>query len=992
MERGRTLLSQAVAYRTYTRVAPDGRVERWEDVARRVADFSASLAPVEPGEREALYSLILEKAAFPAGRTLWVGGTPMGWRGETSYNCAYHRIRGPEDLRDLQLLLMSGAGVGNSIRDGDVEAFNETVPVTGILRKTLTLREGWVGYSSPEYREGTEVYLEDGEATIIVGDSREGWAQALQHFLVAISDNTPARQVVVDLRSVRPYGERLKTFGGFASGPGPLKELFSTIFKKLQEEALKNGGRGRWTPTLLLDLVNLVGQATVAGGTRRSAESVLFTPGSPITTAKIGPWWDHSPWRAQSNNSAVFDERPSLETVREYVHYAMEYGEPGFVNGEAARKRRPDWDGLNPCLAGDTLIPVPGQGLVFIAELEGKQVPVIDGNGQVVYAKAEKTGENQPLLLVKLSDGSEYKVTPWHEFVLADGSKCQAQHLKPGDELMPPKGVEGAFGPIHNPDRAYVDAWLIADGTWHNRARWAKLYLYPPKHKYKEALEKASGRQFTGPDVQNRYVMVFTGERHALPKDRVPDYVLRGDKETVLAFLRGYLEADGYVRKSKTKGWIVQVVSVHKSFLQQLQALLALFGVHSNIAKLHDGGKRPMPDGNGGYKEYNTRTTYRLVVSNPTKLVVLLGWDTPVRGGYHVQKKVHVIAVEDTGERADVYCFGVPTTQSFDLPTCHSGNCFEILLRDHGVCNLATLVLPAFVGRPMGEIERAARLLARHAVRITFLPFSPLLRHWQKVQEEDRLIGISMTGWVDYWAAQGKLHDTAAQVAFLKRLRAVIHQAAEEYAGELGIPVPLLKTTIKPEGTLSLVAGGVSPGIHDPYAPYYIRRVRMSRNDYVAQALYYLGMEPKPELGYSSLEDSPVWVYEFPLRSPSGRAAISVPAVEQLERYRMMMRHYVDHNASITVYVGKDEVEDVVEWIHKNWDDVVAVSLLPKDGGGYTLAPLEAIDGARYREMEAALPDPSSLHFYVQAAVDAGAKEASPEDDPSCASGACPVR
>lgn len=666
MERGRTLLSQVVAYRTYTRVAPDGRVERWEDVARRVADFSASLAPVEPGEKEALYTLILERAAFPAGRTLWVGGTPMGWKGETSYNCAYHRIRGPEDLRDLQLLLMSGAGVGNSIRDEDVEEFNETVPVSGILHKTLTLREGWVGYSSPEYRERTEIYLEDGEATIIVGDSREGWAQALYFFLVAISDNAPAQQVIVDLRSVRPYGERLKTFGGFASGPGPLKELFSTIFKKLQEEALKNGGRGRWTPTLLLDLVNLVGQATVAGGTRRSAESVLFTPGSPITTAKIGPWWDHSPWRAQSNNSAVFDERPSLETVREYVHYAMEYGEPGFVNGEAARKRRPDWDGLNPC--------------------------------------------------------------------------------------------------------------------------------------------------------------------------------------------------------------------------------------------------------------------------------------------------------------------------------------FEILLRDHGVCNLATLVLPAFVGRPMAEIERAARLLARHAVRITFLEFSPLLRHWQKVQEEDRLIGISMTGWVDYWAAQGKLHDTAAQVAFLERLRAVIHQAAEEYAGELGIPVPLLKTTIKPEGTLSLVAGGVSPGIHDPYAPYYIRRVRMSRTDYVAQALYYLGMEPKPELGYSSLEDSPVWVYEFPLRSPSGRAAISVPAVEQLERYRMMMRHYVDHNASITVYVGKDEVEGVVEWLHKNWDDVVAVSLLPKDGGGYALAPLEAIDEARYREMEAALPDPSSLHSYVQAAVDAGAKEASPEDDPSCASGACPVR
>lgn len=979
-------LGKVVFYRTYSRKKPDGTRETWPEVVDRVVRYSTDLAPTEPGEAEALRNVLMELRGFVAGRTLWAGGTDfIKHNGQANYNCAFTDLRNSKDFYDLVILLMSGAGVGFRVTKDNVEALNRNLPIRRVPKLHILPYE-FYGYAHHLYTERSFVNRTGREATLVVGDSREGWAEAVKLFLELLSDAS-IDLLHINLNSVRPLGSPLKRFGGFASGPGPLEDFF------LNAAFILGGTKPEgWTDVKALDIANLIGRMVVAGGTRRSAQIALGDwDSTAFVMAKTGTWWKNTSWRSQSNNSVLFYEKPDRDTLLTFFDAILQYGEPGFVNEQAAKKRRSDFRGVNPCLAGDTLIPVPGQGLLFIAELEGKQVPVIDGNGQVVYAKAEKTGENQPLLLVRLSDGSEYKVTPWHEFVLVDGSKRQAKDLQPGDELMPPKGVEGAFGPIHDPDRAYVDAWLIADGTWHNQAHWAKLYLYPPKHKYREAIERAAGRKFVGPDGKNRYIMTFTGDRKALPKDRVPDYVLRGDRDTVLAFIRGYLEADGHVKKSKTKGWLVQVASVHKSFLQQLQALLALFGVHSSIAKLRDGGKYPMPDGNGGYKEYNTHTTYRLTVSNPTKLVAMLGWDTPARSGYNVQKKVHVVAVEDAGERADVYCFGVPTTQSFDLPTCHSGNCSEILLRDKGVCNLVTVNLPAHVQDGQlnrGKLLDTIRTLARHAVRVTFAQFHDSLQDWQKVQDEDRLVGVSFTGLDEFINVLNLTDHSLANI--LSWMRDVAVMAAREYADSLGIPRPKLVTTVKPEGTLSLLAG-TSSGVHPAYAPYYIRRVRINKHDSVAQALHALGMEPKPEVGFDSLDSADVWVFEFPVKTAAKKRAHDYSAVEQLERYRLVNSVYTEHNTSVTIYVSPEEKEQVVDWLLANWDDYVAVSFLPKDDSTYPLMPFEAIDEERYKEMVAKLPDFSALDEYI-AFYDKLGGIMGDDLDPSCATGACPVR
>lgn len=317
--------------------------------------------------------------------------------------------------------------------------------------------------------------------------------------------------------------------------------------------------------------------------------------------------------------------------------------------------------------------------------------------------------------------------------------------------------------------------------------------------------------------------------------------------------------------------------------------------------------------------------------------------------------------------------------------------CSEVLLRSKGVCNLSTVVLPNHVSNGQIDyplLEDTLRLLTRHAIRITMAQFPSALSEWQKVQDEDRLIGISFTGLDDFIQLTGLDDNTLAQV--LAWMRSVVNREAARYSAELGIPKPKLATTVKPEGTLSLLAG-VSSGVHPAYAPYYIRRIRINKHDSVAQALRALGMEPKPEVGYDSLESADVWVFEFPVKSAAKRKAHDYTAVEQLERYKLVNSVYTEHNTSITVYVAPEEKEQVVDWLLQNWDHYVAVSFLPKDDSTYPLMPFEAIDEERYKEMVAKLPDFSALDEYI-AFYDKLGGIMGDDLDPSCATGACPVR
>ena len=278
--------------------------------------------------------------------------------------------------------------------------------------------------------------------------------------------------------------------------------------------------------------------------------------------------------------------------------------------------------------------------------------------------------------------------------------------------------------------------------------------------------------------------------------------------------------------------------------------------------------------------------------------------------------------------------------------------CGEILLDSHGMCNLTTVNVMAFVRD--GKLDEAGlllaqRLSARAGYRMTCKKLE--IHQWDEVQQRDRLIGCSLTGWQDMVNAVGLDHQ--AQCSLLEKLRDTAHQAAEEIARELGQKAPLLVTTVKPEGTLSLLPT-VSSGIHYSHAPFYIRRVRINASDPLCKVCEELGYPVYPEVGQDA-QNCRTKVVEFPVKAPKGRVKADVSAIEQLENYRMFMKHYVDHNCSITVHVRSHEWEAVEQWVWDNWDDIVALSFLSFDDSFYKLMPYEEITEEEYNRRKNAM-------------------------------------
>ena len=316
---------------------------------------------------------------------------------------------------------------------------------------------------------------------------------------------------------------------------------------------------------------------------------------------------------------------------------------------------------------------------------------------------------------------------------------------------------------------------------------------------------------------------------------------------------------------------------------------------------------------------------------------------------------------------------------------CGCNPCGEILLDSHGLCNLTTVNVMAFVKD--GRLDEAAlldaqRLSARAGMRMTCRELE--MHRWNMVQQRDRLLGCSLTGWQDMVNAARLTREE--QIELLKKLRSVAHEAAGKMATQLNLNAPLLVTTVKPEGTLSLLPT-VSSGIHYSHAPYYVRRVRISATDPLCRVCEELGYPVYPEVGQDA-ETCTTKVLEFPVKAPSGRVKADASAIEQLENYKMFMEHYVDHNCSITVHVRENEWEEVEEWVWKNWDDVVALSFLSYDENFYELLPYEEITEKEYNARKAKMrpfnPSLISKYEHEETELDIGASD--------CASGVCPVR
>ncbi|AYJ73927.1 ribonucleoside-triphosphate reductase [Thermus phage phiLo] len=933
-------IGEVVYLRTYSRwKEEEGRRETWEETVRRVVDYSSSLLEgsrikVQESEKMVLESALMNLQGFTAGRTLWIGGSPRSKEFPlANYNCSFLDFKEPHDVYEAVILLMSGSGVGFRVTEDNIASLNRLLPLKDYVEVEV---EPYNYVGKPRTKEHTEVHLsEDGQTLrMVVGDSREGWAEAFVETLKAFS-YTPeyknVKKLVVNVDHVRPLGERLSRFGGYASGPEVLVEGILDAQKVVFRNPV-----GSWTQTKALDIMNLVGRTVVAGGTRRClpAGTPVLTEHGPKPIEEVAPGdkvltsagFKSVVERIYQGSQEVIEIKTELGTLRCTPNHKVAV----FVNGGG------------------------------IAWVEARKLQ--PGSSMLFYAYPWSSGKEE------LSEEGE--VTPFSPYLAR--MEFFINLLRGNKEFFletVPYYTRLAGDDPENPENPVVLYYSLSFTLE------AKSFLDPKASEVMKTLGVGVGYRGWRINLVVPPALIKLVEKVILKQEENKEELL-DMALSVISEDRGYFIPAKVVSVS-TRGHVEETYDLSVADYHMFVA--SGFLVH-NSAQIALGDSEEFAQAKTGswWQDYPWRTSSNnsiLFFSRPT-----------------------VSDIEDLLHMAMQY--GEPGFINGETASMRRENfrgvnpCSEILLDDSGVCNLATLVLPRFIGKD-GKVDyswmfHVARALTRHAIRIALLKFPEEFERWNLVQERDRLIGISFTGYGDFVDTLNLSPNEQAQ--FLSKLRQVVHEEAKRYSEMLGIREPILKTTVKPEGTLSLLPG-VSSGIHPNYARYYMRRVRMSKADAVAQALRSLGMVayPAPETGAKTLEEAHTWVFEFPVASPAKRSQNEYTAIEQLERYKLAMEHYADHNVSITVLMEPKEIEEVARWIYDNWYSFVGVSFLRKSKDVYPLMPLEEITEEQYRVAKLMMPDLSRLNEIVDA-IERGEYKATDNLDPSCASGACPVR
>jgi len=302
--------------------------------------------------------------------------------------------------------------------------------------------------------------------------------------------------------------------------------------------------------------------------------------------------------------------------------------------------------------------------------------------------------------------------------------------------------------------------------------------------------------------------------------------------------------------------------------------------------------------------------------------------------------------------------------------------CSEIVLRPYQFCNLSECVVRH--DDTKDTLLRKVRLAAiLGTIQSTFTKFPYLRKVWQRNTEEERLLGVSLTGIYDnpLLTTQGdKLNE------LLTELRETARLANKEFAALLGIPESAAITCVKPSGTVSQLVDSAS-GIHPRHSKYYIRRVRGDKKDPLTQFLIEQGI-PNEACVYKP--DQTV-VFSFPQKAPAGIVRADVTPISHLELWLTYQRHWCEHKPSVTISVEEKDWPSVGAWTWDHFDEISGVSYLPYDGGTYRQAPYEECSQEDYEKLKASIPHINWEDFKENTDNVEGAQQL------ACTAGACEI-
>ncbi len=904
-------------YRTYARPG-----EHWTDTVERVVNGVYSWMKFHcktndrPWDQEksvqsacTMYSMIWNMKWLPPGRGLWSMGTEtLSRTGAAANNCGFTSTEDfPSSVAWLMNMLMLGVGVG----------FDTTAAGTTVHSRPCRV-EQWT-----------------------IPDTREGWCESVRRIIaeyVCKSD----RSFVFDYEQIRPAGEPIRGFGGTASGPGPLKELHASIRKILDNRA----GAGL-TSADVVDVCNLVGRCVVAGNVRRSAE-IAFAPYSDrqfldLKNRTLYPE-EVANHRWASNNSVICE--PNETNYAELAERIVDNGEPGVFWLDNARAysrmgRRPDWKdhralGANPCVPGETLV-LTNKGYSPIESLVGESTVIWNGK-QWSEVVPRKTGENQPLVRVTLSDGSYLDCTPAHEWAVDGGEKKRADDLQQGDKLQRfsmPVAVE--FGDSF--PYAYTHGFFCGDGQGAGSKKGALLY-----GEKKKLIAHLEG-QTTGKDLGQDRIW-FGMPSDMAEKFHVP---LNASYRDRLSWFAGLLDADGTLAFNLNSAHI-QLSSVNKDFLLKVKLLLTTLGVQAKIGVARPAGKRTMPDGNGDVKEYDCKVCYRLNLNAfdsfslkqqglPCKRLRVDFCSEPQRDA---RQFVRVTSVEKLERSCDVFCFSEKLNHTGTFNGIVTGQCAEQTLENLELCCL----VETFPSRHTSyyDFQRTLKYAYLYAKVVTLIP-----THDDQTNEiiaRNRRIGCSMSGIQHAIANIGLPEFIRWSGAGYKYIRAL----DQRYSEWLGVSSSIKTTSVKPSGTVSKLPG-VSSGIHFDPAPYWMQVIRVQTDSVYADVHRRAGYRVV-DLAPNEPNTSAIY---FPMASGSKKVESTVSAWEQFEYAAKMQHYWADNQVSVTIKFTEQEREHVLPILESAADRLKSVSFLPNTNHGYSHAPMQPCSSEEYHAYRSSL-------------------------------------
>lgn len=930
-----TNLQKYIHISKYARwIEKEKRRETWEESVARLMEFWREKNTVPNGIGDAIYDMsildkiekaILDCDIMPSMRGMMTAGKALHRDNIALYNCTASAIMHPAIFSEAFYILMNGCGFGFSC---ERQYINQMPDI------------------AEEFYEST--------TKLDIRDSKIGWATGLKELISMLYNGQIPKW---DLSKIRPAGARLKTFGGRASGKAPLNKLFKHTVK------LFTNAKGRKLNSIEChDLMCHIADTVIVGSVRRAALiSLSNLTDDRMRRAKDGQWWLATPHRALANNSVAYTEKPDIDSFSKEWRtlYKSKSGERGIWNKVSAkfiaeaRGREHDGDYIpNPCVTGDTKI-LTDNGYVEIASIVDKEVNVWNGV-QWSPTTPTITGHNREIIEIDFSNGMSLKCTKNHKFILPDGNRVSAEDIQEGTKLTK-FNFPIIYGEKYiDDDKMYTQGFYSGDGNTDSNI----IRLYDDKC---DLLEHLGVTNINDISTKSNKIISTRFEK-LFDKSFVPggNYTLRNR----LSWLGGIIDSDGCSLKDGS----VQIWSIDYNFLKNIIYMIHTMGSTANLSIGKPEQHKFMPDGKGSYKEYKCKECWRISISGSNILKLKeIGLSTNrVDISYIPQREasrfIKIINKEDVVERADkVYCFTEKFRHSGVFNGLLTGQCGEVSLRDNGgVCNLTEQIIRE--NDTFKTICRKTRLATiMGTIQATLTDFRFLRKIWKRNCEEERLLGVSMTGIMDHrvfsnnatkeefieWSS-GKFDNLPD---LLDYLHDYAHKINKEWAKKLGINSTGHVCVIKPSGTVSILTG-TSSGIHPRYGKFYIRRVRNDKKDPLSQLMINQGVP------YVDEDDK--YVFTFYVKSPDHSVIQKdIGAIKQLELWKIYKEHWCDGNPSQTIYYTDDDYFAVADWLWTNWDLVGGLSFFPytdASEGVYTNAPLEEITEEEYLAGEASFP------------------------------------